>query len=264
MKSIYYAKDISELLYQLKTNKGLQVVGGCTKIEEIPEKFISTKNIYELNQITRHERFIDIGPGATISKILHVGQNHLPPILYEAMNRMANPMIRNSATIGGNICYKGHKLTLYAPLLALDAKLEFKNQNETVSESLRNFKEVPEGFILTNIRVPLIDAEVSIFRRIGPEHAINLDSASFAFIADTERNSIAKVQMAFAGAFTFHSKNIENSLIGEHLPLTQTDINRIYNNITAEFYKQTTDQMISDVVRQQFFNLARYSLEQLT
>ena len=264
MKSIFYAKDISELQYQLKTNKGLKIVGGCTKIEEIPDKFISTKNIHELSQITRHERYIDIGPGATISKIIQVGQTHLPPILYEALNCVANPMIRNSATIGGNICYKGHKLTLYAPLLALDAKLEFKNQNETISEPLRTFKDIPEGFILTNIRVPLIDAEVSIFRRIGPEHAINQDSASYAFVADTERNSIAKVQMAFAGAFTFHSKNIENSLMGERLPLTQTDINRIHNNVINEFYKQTTDQMISDVVRQQFFNLVRYSFEQLT
>lgn len=264
MKSIFYAKDISELLYQLKTNKGLKVVGGCTKIEEIPEKFISTRNIFELSQINRHERYVDIGPGATLSKIIQIGQNHLPPILYEALQSVANPMIRNSATIGGNICNQGNKLTLYAPLLALDAKLEFKSQNETISEPLRNFKEIPDGFILTNIRVPLADAEVSIFRRTGSAHTITQDSASFAFIADTERNSIAKIQMAFAGAFTFHSKSLENSLIGERLPLTQNDINRIHNNIVNEFYKLTTDQMISDVVRQQFFNLMRYSLEQLT
>ena len=145
-KTILYAKNTNDLISLLKNNQGSEIVGGCTIIEELPAKAVSTYNIPELCQITRHERYIDVGPGCTLSSILDIGQNHLPPILYEALKSIANPIIRNMATIGGNICYKGNKLTLFAPLMALEAKLEFKNSSETKYESIRNFKQVPQDF----------------------------------------------------------------------------------------------------------------------
>ena len=165
-KTILYAKNAAELIKILNNNPGTKVVGGCNRIESLPEKFISTHGIKDLSHISRHERYIDVGPGTTLSELLAIGQTHLPPILYEALNCIANPIIRNTATIGGNICSENHKLTLFAPLMALDAKLEFKNQTETHTENIRNFKAVPEGFILSNIRIPLVDAEISIFLRV--------------------------------------------------------------------------------------------------
>jgi len=264
MKSILFAKNLSELFFQLKSNKELTIVGGCTQLDTIPEKSISTHGIKDLSQITRHERFLDVGPGASLAQILAVGQNHLPTVLYEALLSIANPIIRNMATIGGNICTDDHRHTLFAPLLALDTRLEFKSQTETKIETLQNFKKIPEGFVLTNIRIPLQFPGISIFRRIGPEHTITQHSASFAFLADTEKSSLIDVSLAFAGPFVFRSRNLENMIIGHRLPLTKKDIDEIQNMVETEFQKAATDQMISDVVRQQFLNLTRYSFEQLT
>lgn len=263
-KTILYAKNTYELIKILNNNPGIQIVGGCTNIDDMPDKFVSTHGIKELSQIVRHERFIDVGPGATLSDLQNVGQNHLPQILIDALNSIANPFIRNMATVGGNICSPGQKHTLFAPLMALDAKLEFRNQLETKVENIRNFKSIPEGFILSNIRIPLVDAELSIFRKIGHEQRIGHNSASFAFIADTEKNSLLNVHLAFAGPFTFCSKDFENAVIGTRLPLTQKDIAYIEERVAEEFQKASTDQMISDVMKQQFFNLVRYSFEQLT
>ena len=241
-KQMLYAKTVNDLLSLLKNNQGAVIVGGCTGIEEFPQKAISIKQIKEFNHIIRHERFLTVGPGVTLNQILSLGQNHIPPVLYEALQSIANPIIRNMATIGGNIFAAGQKHTLYAPLMALDARLDFKNQSETTSESILSFKGIPAGRILTAIRIPLIDSDLSIFRRIGPEQGISEDSASFAFLAKIEKNS----------------------LVGKRLPLTQRDIIQICANAAAEFNKTATDKMISDVVRQQFFNLTRYSFEQLT
>lgn len=262
-KTILYSKNTYDLIKLLNNNPGIKVVGGCTQIEPLPEKFVSTHGIKELAQIIRHERYIDVGSGVTLSELMAVG-SHLPTILSEALNTIANPAIRNIATVGGNICSEGHKNTLFAPLMALDARLEFKNLNETRSENIRNFKGTPEGFILSNIRIPLVDAELSIFRRIGHENRITQKSASFAFLADTEKNSLLKVHLAFAGPFTFHSKDFENAMIGRRLPLTQKDITEIEDLVREEFEKVCQDQMITDVMKQQFINLARYSFEQLT
>ena len=263
-KTILYAKNTAELIKILNNNPRTKVVGGRTRIENLPDKFISTHGIEDRSYISRHERYIDVGPGTTLSELLAIGQTHLPPILYEALNCIANPLIRNTATIGGNICSENYKLTLFAPLMALDAKLEFRNLTETRTENIRYFKSVPEGFILSNIRIPLVDAELSIFRRIGPEHSITQQSASFAFLADTEKNLLINVHLAFAGPFTFHSKEFENFMSGRRLPLSQKDITQLEEFVAGQFHKAATDQMITDVMRQQFFNLARYSFEQLT
>lgn len=263
MKSILLANNINELIYQLKSTQNLQIVGGCTSIEQLGEKTISTIGIKELSTIIRHERFLDVGPAVTLNQLLNVGQNHLPQILYEALKSIANPMIRNIATIGGNICAQDHKRTLFAPLLALEARLVFKSQSETKIETIQNFKNIPQGFVLTNIRIPLPDSTLSIFRRVGPENIISQLSASFAFLVSTERNSIKDVSLAFAGPFIFKSKALENALLGHKLPLTQKDIESIQEQVETEFEKAATDQMISDVVRRQFFNLCRYSFEQL-
>lgn len=264
MKTILYAKTIKDLLSQIKNNKGIQVVGGCTRLSELPEKSISTFGISELSQIVRHERYFDIGAGTTLSAILQIGQNHLPQVLYEALQTIANPIIRNTATIGGNICEMNHKLTLYAPLLALDAKLDFVSQTETITEPLLNFKEFPKDSVLTGIKIPNVDADISIFRRIGPENKITQRSASFAFIAATEKDTISSLRLAFAGPFAFRSKTLENDIIGKRLPLSQKDISEILEMVKQEFYKTATDQMISDVLTQQFFNLTKYSFEQLS
>ena len=263
-KIVYYAKNTAELLYQSKTNKGLEVVGGLTKVETQPEKAISVHGISDLCQIVKHERYIDIGPGATLSDILAMGKNHIPQVLYDALDCIANPIVRNIATIGGNICSPGQKLTSFASLMALDTKLEFKNQTETKPESILNFKGVPQGYILSNIKVPIVDEDLSIFRRIGPEHTITDQSASFAFIASTEKNTITNIRLAFAGPFTFRSKEFESSIVGEKLPLTHKEIEKILEQVKEEFRKAATDKMVSDVVCQQFFNLTRYSFEQLT
>lgn len=263
MNTVLRATNTSQLLKQLDMNQGLEVVGGCTRISPLPEKFISVRGIKDLSTISRHERFIDVGPGTTLAQLLNVGKTHLPQLLYDALNSIANPMIRNIATVGGNICNKDHKLTLFAPLMALEAKLEFKNEFETKQIQIQNFKEVPEGFVLTNIRIPIPDADLSIFRRIGPENEINQYSASFAFLATTERNTLLSVKVAFAGVFPFTSKTLENNLTGHRLPLTQKDIEKIEKMVWQEFSTAAQDVMISDVLMQQFMNLVRFSFEQL-
>lgn len=39
---IFYARNIQELFYHIKTITGLQIVGGCTDIGKLPEKSISS------------------------------------------------------------------------------------------------------------------------------------------------------------------------------------------------------------------------------
>ncbi len=243
-KQILYVKNLNELLTLLKNNPGTQIIGGGTALESLPQKSVSTRTIPELCQVNRHERYIVVGPGATLSDILEIGENHLPQIITQAIKSISNPEIRNISTIGGNICSQNHRSTLYAPLLALD--------------------QIPKGFVLSNIKIPLQDSDLSIFRRIGPENRLTQDSASYAFMASIEKNSLISVEMAFAGPIEFQSDELENFLIGKKLPLNQRNIEEIQEIVWHEFQKAITDQMISNEMIEQFLNLSRYSFEQLT
>ena len=109
-----------------------------------------------------------------------------------------------------------------------------------------------------------MDEDISVFRRIGSENKITETSASYAFIANTEKNIIIEIKLALAGPIAFKSKSIENQLIGHRLPLSVKDIDIIQDKIYQEFNEATANQMISNVLKQQFLNLTRYSFEQLT
>ena len=143
---IFYAKNLSDLFYQLKTIAGLQIVGACTGIKKMPEKAISTTLIKDFKTIHKHERFIEFGSGTCLSDILELGERNLPKILMEAIESVANPFVRNIATLAGNILNREEKQTLFAPMLALDAYLELKSPSETKFLPLLNFSEIPEGF----------------------------------------------------------------------------------------------------------------------
>jgi xanthine dehydrogenase FAD-binding subunit len=262
--TIFFAKTIQDLFYQIKSVSGLRIVGGCTAIDTLPEKAISVRGIPELTIIDKHERYIDFGPAATLSDILALGSNRAPDIFLEAIKSIANPMVRNIATIGGNICMNGHKLTLYAPLLALDSRLELRDPLETKYISLLNFREIPAGSILTNIRIPLNEWAVSVFRRLGPEHQITPASAGFVFLADSQKSIIINIKIAFAGAVTFRAIELENRMIGTRLPLQEKDISVFMNAAARQFDWAAANHTYHPMMRVQFLNLMHYSFEQLT
>lgn len=265
-KTFFYAKNLADVFYQLKTISDLTITGGCTSFvgKSLPEKTLSVRDIPELKTINKHERYIAFGAAVTLSEIEELGEANLPPCVYTAITTIANPSVRNIATIGGNICTKGFFNTLYAPLLALDARLEFQNDTDTTSQSISRFERIPDGTLLSKIRVPTEEWEVAVFRRLGPPNSLNELSASFVFLANSQKNQISDLRIAFAGSFKFRDTNLENKLIGAHLPLSQTAISNFLLEAEEAFNKATESERIEPILKKQFWNLVKYSLEQLT
>lgn len=264
-KTLLLAKNISEVLYQVKNTPGLEIVGGCTQISQLPEKSLCTRNIAEMKNINRHELFIDFGPATTLNEILDLGEERIPKILYKAILNTANHFVRNMATLGGNICAKEIHGTLYAPLLALNATLRFRNA-ETQSfytMPFAKFTGVPQNNVIVNIRVPNEDWDVSIFRRCGPRHMLEKDSASFCFLAKTEKSALINVRIVFAGAFVFSSRELENKLLGLRLPISEKAITDFSRTAERAFDEAVGEEKINPVFKRQFLNLTQYSLNQL-
>ena len=265
-KTFFYAKNLNDVFYQLKNISELNIVGGCTSFvsKELPEKSLSIRDIPELKEIDKHERYIDLGAALPLSEIEDLGETNLPQIFHEAITTIANRNVRNIATVGGNICEPDFYNTLYAPLLALDARLEFMDENDSHFQPIMRFDSIPHGMLLSKIRLPLEEWEVAVFRRLGPSDTINELSAGFAFLANSQKNQISDLRIAMAGSFKFRDIDLENKLIGAHLPLPATAISNFMLEAEDFFNEATKDKKLNPILKRQFWNLVKYSLEQLT
>ncbi|MBQ9239050.1 MAG: FAD binding domain-containing protein [Treponema sp.] len=255
---------MQELFYQMKSVAGLRIVGGCTALNTLPEKALSVRAIPELRHIDKHERYVNFGSAVTLSDIIDVGSNRVPEIFLEAIQSIAHPFVRNCATIGGNIAAGTHGQTLIAPLLALDAHIEMRNATKTISVPLTKFNGVPDGMAATHIRVPLRDWNISVFRRIGPQHVITPTSAAFAFLAASEKRILTNIKIAFAGPITFRAIELENRLISSRLPLSPKAVATARTLAIRQFDACAGEKEFPRVLRTQFIRIIQAALEQLT
>ena len=272
--TIYNATTISEVLYHLKNIPNLQVLAGgtlCKKNKsgtkfELPQNCIFIGNIQELKEITKKERYIDLGSAVTLNQILEIGKNRIPQFLYEAIEAVGTHTIRNIATIGGNICSEQHKMSLFAPLLALEASVELRSFSEIVHTPLSRFSGIPQGFFVTKIRIPLQDWFTANYVKLGTNTYLDENSASYTFLADAPKGAILDdLRIAFAGTICFRSKELENLLIGSRLPLSERDsIVMLYK--ATELYDATIEKANSpknELLKAQFLNLLEKSLQEL-
>ena len=261
--SFLIANNMENVFFHLKSVKNLKILGGCT----IPEKYdcdvLTIRSIPELKIFYKHERYLDIGPAVTINELLSFGRTNIPSCLYDAASQIGNTSIRNLATVGGNILAPGIKHSLWAPLLALDAKLEFQNKDSSIIIPISRFKEIPEASLLTNIKIPIDNWDIEIYRRIGSSDSITSLTAGFVFLADTDRDIISNIKIAFSGQVNFRSRELENMIIGTKLPLTQKEIQEILQT-SERLYETTCDSENSPgILKAQYQKLLHYSLKQM-
>lgn len=269
---VFFAQNLADAIYQLENTKDICVLAGCSQKDmsktfttiPMPENSIIIRSIDDLKIIDRHERYLDFGSAVTFSQMLTMTQNKLPLFIHDAIISIANPQVRNLATIGGNICCPSRKMTLYAPLLAIDARLEIRKEGETITMPISKFTEIPEKSILTRIRIPLDEWEISVFRRVGPTSYITDQSASFTFLANSQKSILTDMRIAFCGAMCIRNKELENRLIGTRLPLNQKQITTMLESASLVFDSCSKNIMNTSILKDQFLNLLFYSLEQLS
>jgi len=134
-------KSVREALSLLaKYGDQAKVIAGGTdvmvdiKYKEEPDYLVNIKKIPGLGAIQENGDSLRIGPLVTIHEL---ETNKLVreklPVLWEAAHQFASLQIRNTATIGGNVCRASPSGETLAPLLVLEAKgkLAFSDGEKT-------------------------------------------------------------------------------------------------------------------------------------
>lgn len=140
-------KTLNDALAALaQNNPAIRPLGGGTDMlvdlrarRAQPDALVALQDVKELRGVARENGHLRIGASTTLAEFL---KNPLL-IEYDALRQaafvFANPMIRNSATIAGNIGSASPAGDMLPPLLALDAQIELVRQNGARTMPLQEF-----------------------------------------------------------------------------------------------------------------------------
>jgi carbon-monoxide dehydrogenase medium subunit len=161
-------KTISEALALLAQHgEQAKVIAGGTdvmvdiKYKEEPGCLVNIKKIPGLDVIRENGGSLSVGPLVTIRDIetSSIVRERLP-VFWEACHQFASLQIRNTATVGGNICRASPSGETLAPLLVLEAKGKLAFTDGQKSETFDSFFQGPGktalGYkgLLTDIEIP--------------------------------------------------------------------------------------------------------------
>lgn len=150
------ALDKALSAFALSNNKGTVPLGGGTNVlidirarNTAPDSLISLKKIPALRGIQEEGGRVIVGATTTISDLLrHPDMGRLGSSLVDAARVFAGQMVRNAATVAGNICCGSPAADLVPPLLVLNAVVTLQSSKGSREVPLSEFYT---GF-KTNVR----------------------------------------------------------------------------------------------------------------
>ncbi|MCE5255944.1 MAG: FAD binding domain-containing protein [Spirochaetaceae bacterium] len=253
ISEIFYPNSLGDLLELLKANPELLIVAGGTEVVgmqaskslSFPAQIASISHLPELQKTTRSEQYLEVGCCTTLSGLLTLSSGALPAPLPQVIQSIGNPAIRNTATIGGNLCCKRRFMDLWPFLACIDAQMEIRSLHGNRWAGVSHLSDdaglpqFPEASILTRIRIPLHAPNFSFFKKLGNSRFPSPESAYFVCMAEISHDKIESFRLIFAGERAFRLKDHEATLIGRRVPLSQKDIQPIVDYYSAEFVEKT-------------------------
>jgi len=249
-------QKIEEALNYLDKFSKVHILAGGTDLlvnlyKESPrlpdfDYLLDISNIPELKFLTLVDKFIEIGPLVTHSRLINepITKNNFP-VLVEAAYTIGSTQIRNRGTIGGNIINASPAADLLPPLIALRAEVELTSKKRKRVSSLEEFLAGPyktklqANELLTKIKIPLLGENYyTDFQKIGRRKALSIARLSLALVTKIDEEGIFQDTKVVPGSATPYPQS---------LPATEDAINSksIFDIDVEEIGKITSKEMVS-------------------
>jgi carbon-monoxide dehydrogenase medium subunit len=175
------------------------------KFKEEPGGLVNIKKIPGLSGIAENGAGLRIGALATIRDLeTNALVREKLPVLWEASHQFASLQVRNTATIGGNICRASPSGETLAPLLVLEATGKCAFSDGEKSQPFTSFFQGPGKSVLgakgllTEIDVPYPAAgSKSVYLKHAVRGAMDIAMVGVAVLItpDTRKNNMQDVRI---------------------------------------------------------------------
>jgi carbon-monoxide dehydrogenase medium subunit len=229
-------QNVNETLRALKKwgRKGLLVAGGTNVLPDLrarkisPEALIDISRLESLSFIKAEKGGIRIGaltPIAVIAASTILQKK--APILCEAARHLGNPLVRNRATLGGNLAKASPAADTAVPLLALEAVVTVQGAgarkrriplDQFFLGSNRNALQVGEMIREVSFALPIPGSKMA-FRKMGLRNAMAVSVVSLGILLDLRKGVCRQIRIAFGAVAPkpIRVYQAENVLIGKEI-----------------------------------------------
>ena len=228
-------RDIPEALKALRESGRVLPIAGCTNVlvnmKRTPleaDLVVDLTRLEALALISNSNGSIHLGAGVTFARLLEWRPGGAVEGLMQPMCvAFAGPLIRNLATVGGNICDASAAADVSPPLLALDAVVEL----ESASDGPRSIP-LPEFFkgvrktarrtdeLVTGIEFARPDDdEYWFYYKLGKRKADAISIVSVAMTVRLNRGKVERARIALGAVapVAMRTPEAETLLQGESL-----------------------------------------------
>ncbi|TFH07652.1 MAG: FAD-binding protein, partial [Candidatus Atribacteria bacterium] len=209
----------------------LPIAGGTNLIVDAragklaPETVIDLSALDELGNITATDTEIVIGATVTIAQLLESSAiKQYAAVLSAAAQTFANTLIRNRATVGGNLVNNAPCADTAPALLVLDAHVELASLVGTRSLPLQEFLIAPfrtkrqSTEILTAVRFPIPSASaIGRFQKMGLRKISCMAKVDVAMLLDFDHSGVctdARIALGAVAPTPLRARKAEAALVG--------------------------------------------------
>jgi xanthine dehydrogenase small subunit len=203
--------DLAGVLELLATHPGAQLVAGSTdwgvelNIRHARAALtIGIDRLAELREFSFGPDRIDLGAALSLSEIESALDGRVP-LLADVFPQFASRLIRNGATLGGNLGTASPIGDTPPALLALDASLVLASvtgeREVLLADYFTGYRQSvrrPDELIKT-IRIPLPLAPVTAFHKIAKRRFDDISSVAVAYALTLEGGRVASVRIGLGG-----------------------------------------------------------------
>ena len=272
----YFApKSLGEALELLGGNPECKVLaGGQSLLPALKLRALSPKALVDISGIkdlryVRHEGLVlAIGALTTVADVAN-DQTVVSslPVLREAAEQIADPLVRNRGTIGGNLCNADPINDLPAVMLALNASMVAMSKRGTRRIGADSFfvgasdTALTREEILTQVEIPVQGAGFgSAYRKVrkGSGGFSIAGAASCLSVAAEGTIAQSRIAMTAVGPKVLRAENAERALLGEvpsdsvldHVARLAVDASHPSSDLTAskEYRRSVLHKLVKDAV----------------
>ncbi|HSV39739.1 MAG TPA: FAD binding domain-containing protein, partial [Nocardioidaceae bacterium] len=185
------------------------------------ELTVAIDQLPELRSLTVSGDFIELGAALSLTEIER-GLAGAVPLLDEMFPLFASRLIRNSATIGGNLATASPIGDTTPALLALEAVVLLSSaegdREVPLDEFFTGYRETVllPGELIRAVRIPLPLASVTAFHKIAKRRLDDISSVAVAFALDVTGGVVRRACIGLGGvaATPVRALNAERALVG--------------------------------------------------